>query len=353
MNRNYDLPTPIIDGKEAEALDVLTKKYLQLMEPSKIAKIGTKASQLIPEKMKKMGKDIGLTISEQELYSQIMTLLGSGFHTLEEHAAKYVISEKQIIKKVNQNTDFEICQLNEICFLRSYDVAKSVNAYKNQDILAATLEGGGTGALGFAGLPLNIALSTFLYFRAVQSIAMFYGYDVKNDSAEMVIASEVFTNALSPKTSDANNEMTNIIAKIMLMSQATAIKQTAKKTWTHMIEKGGIPLLLAQMRALANKSAQKALQNAGQKGLENSVFKETFEQIGRKLTLKNIGKAVPIASAVVGALMDTAQMKQVLTFADLFYQKRFILEKESRIANLMDNKKLFSDDVIDIEFTEK
>ena len=67
MNRNYDLPTPIIDGKEAEALDVLTKKYLQLIEPSKIAKIGTKASQLIPEKMKKMGKDIGLTISEQEL----------------------------------------------------------------------------------------------------------------------------------------------------------------------------------------------------------------------------------------------------------------------------------------------
>ena len=118
--------------------------------------------------------------------------------------------------------------------MRSYDVAKSVNAYKNQDILAATLEGGGTGALGFAGLPLNIALSTFLYFRAVQSIAMFYGYDVKNDSAEMVIASEVFTSALSPKTSDANNEMTNIIAKIMLMSQATAIKQTAKKTWTHM-----------------------------------------------------------------------------------------------------------------------
>ena len=237
--------------------------------------------------------------------------------------------------------------------MRSYDIAKSVNTYKNQDIFAATLEGGGTGALGFAGLPLNIALSTFLYFRAVQSFAMFYGYDVKNDSAEMVIASEVFTNALSPKTSDANNEMTNIIAKIMLMSQATAIKQTAKKTWTHMIEKGGIPLLLAQMRALVNKSAQKALQNAGQKGLENSVFKETFEQIGRKLTLKNIGKAVPIASAVVGALMDTAQMKQVLTFADLFYQKRFILEKESRIANLMDNKKLFSDDVIDIEFTEK
>ena len=117
---------------------------------------------------------------------------------------------------------------------------------------------------------------------------MFYGYDVKNDSTELVIASEVFTNALSPSTSDANNEATNIIGKIMLMSQAAVVKQTAKKTWTDMAASGGIPLLLAQMRALAHKSAQKALQNVGAKGLENNIFKEAFEQIGRKLTLKAI-----------------------------------------------------------------
>ncbi len=103
---------------------------------------------------------------------------------------------------------------------------------------------------------------------------MFYGYDVKNDSTELVIASEVFTNALSPSTSDANNEATNIIGKIMLMSQAAVVKQTAKKTWTDMAARGGIPLLLAQM-------------------------------------------------------------KKVLEYADIFYQKRFIVEKESRISNLI------------------
>ena len=103
---------------------------------------------------------------------------------------------------------------------------------------------------------------------------MFYGYDVKNDSTELVIASEVFTNALSPSTSDANNEATNIIGKIMLMSQAAVVKQTAKKTWTDMAARGGIPLLLAQM-------------------------------------------------------------KKVLEYADIFYQKRFIVEKESRIYNLI------------------
>jgi len=61
----------------------------------------------------------------------------------------------------------------------------------------AFAEGGATGYFGFAGLPLNLVLSMFLYYRAVQSIAMFYGYDVKHDSAELVIAGEVFMSALS------------------------------------------------------------------------------------------------------------------------------------------------------------
>jgi hypothetical protein len=115
------------------------------------------------------------------------------------------------------------------------------------------------------------------------------------------------------------------------MSKAAVVKQTAKKTWTDMASKGGIPLLIAQMRALANKAAQKALEKAGKKGLENSLFREAFEQIGRKLTLKFVQRAVPVVSAVLGALIDSEQMKNVLNYADVFYQKRFILEKENRI----------------------
>lgn len=98
-----------------------------------------------------------------------------------------------------------------------------------------------------------------------------------------------------------------------------------------MASKGGIPLLLTQMRALANKAAEKALQKAGAKGLENSVFKEVFEQIGKKLTLKTVQKSVPVVSAVLGAFIDTAQMDNILKYADIFYHKRFILEKEERI----------------------
>ena len=347
VSKHFDLPVPVIDQQELASLDFLTERYNKLTEPSKIAKLGEKAGQIIPQRIKDLGHEVGVSISEQELYAQMMDVVATGFKAIEEQAAKFSVSEKQILNKVNQcSTSCVITSLNEICLVRSYDLQKAVSKYKGQDTLTAAIEGGGTGALGFWGLPFNLVLSTFLYFRAVQSIAMFYGYDVKNDSAELVIASEVFTNALSPANSDINNEATNIIAKIMVMSQAAVVKQTAKKTWTDMAARGGVPLLLAQMRALAHKSAKKALENVGAKGLENSLFKEAFEQIGRKLTLNAIGKSVFLFSAVFGALIDTAQMKKVLEFADIFYQKRFILEKENRVHSLIGNE------IIDVGFSE-
>lgn len=350
MDNNYNIqtPVPVVDSKENEALDILTERYNKLIEPGIVAKFGAKAGQLIPEKLKTWGYDIGINISEQKIYAQMMNVIANGFKAIEEQAAKFSISEKQILLKINQcSPNYEISRLDEVCFVRSYDLAKLVSKYKGQDTFAAVVEGGGTGAFGFWGLPLNLVLSTFLYFRAVQSIAMFYGYDVKNDSAELVIASEVFTSALSPANNDVNNKAANLIGKIMLMGQAAVAKQAAKKGWANMAARGGIPLLLVQMRALANKAAKKALQNVGAKGLENSLFKEAFEQIGRKLTLKAVGKAVPVFSAVIGALIDTAQMKKVLEFADIFYQKRFIMEKECRIYTLIG-----ADTIIDAEIIE-
>lgn len=342
--KQFYIPVPIVNKKEAASLDALTERYNELIKPSRIAQIGIEVEELIPKKIRLLGMEIAANISAQELYQQAVDLIATGFKVVEEQAAKFSISEKTILQKVNTViSEYEITELSEVCFVRSYRLAKLVNTYKSQDTFIAFVEGGATGAFGFWGLPFNIVLSTFLYFRAVQSIAMFYGYDIKNDSAELVIASEVFTNALSPAQNDVNNEVTNIITKIMLMTQATVVKQTAKKTWTDMAARGGVSLLLTQMRALANKAAQNALEKVGAKGLENSLFKEAFEQIGRKLTLKSVGKAVPVASAVFGALIDTAQMQKVLNYADIFYHKRYILEKESRIKAIVDSDSIIID----------
>lgn len=62
-----------------------------------------------------------------------------------------------------------------------------------------------------------------------------------------------------------------------------------------------------------------------------------------------INKSIPFVSAGIGAFLDTAQMKRVLEYADIFYQKRFIAEKESRILLL---KEWEENSIIEAEFID-
>lgn len=337
MNDKYTVPSPILDDKETNLIEKLTTEYNKMIEPGIGKKIGEKAGKYIPEKIKGKVKEFGKDISEKELYMQMMKMVGEGFKTIEEYASKFSISEKDIIKRLNKKSNVKIEKLNEVCLLRSYDIGSVVSSYKTQDIFTALIEGSATGAPGFWGLPFNITLSMFLFFRAVQSIAMFYGYDIKNDPSEMIIAGEVFTKALNPSDDAIENEKGTLIGKVMVMSQIEVTKTTVKKGWTEMANRGGIPLLITQIRALAHKSAQKALDKAGKKGLENTVFKEAFEAIGKKLTKNVVGKMGYGIGAIFGGLIDSAQMKQVLQYSNIFYQKRFIAEKEMRVQMLVDN----------------
>lgn len=341
MQKGYNIPKEIVDTKEEQMLIALTETYNKMIEPNKASKVISKIGQKIPASIKDIASTTKDKVLENEIFLKSLEALGKGFQTLERYASKVTLSEKQILEIVNEIVaDNQISSLDEICLARGYDISKLVNKNKFVDIIAALVEGAATGAPGFAGIPFNLALSTFLFYRAVQSIALFYGYDIKNDPAELEIASEVFMNAISPKSSN-DSDLSNTIAKVMLLTTATSVKQTVKKGWTAMAEKGGVHLLLAQMRALANNAAKKAIEKAGKKGIEKTAFTEVFEQIGRKLTQKSIGKAVPYVGAVIGATLDSAQMVQIIKYADIFYNKRFILEKEIRINALLGYKSEF------------
>ena len=326
------VPKPIINEKEVAQMEKLAARYEKLTKQGWLVRQGEKAIEKIPEDLRKTVEHAFATISEKELIHQAMEYVAEGFKILEETAAKMSINEKDVIKKINKREDtFEIRTFDEIPYLRAYDIARVVNTYKDAHILTATIEGAITGVFGFAGIIPNLVVSMFLYFRAVQSVAMFYGYDVKNDPAEMEIASSVLVSAFSPKDDMSNNQLTATIGKFVTLSETTAVKQTAKKTWAEMAEKGGLPLLITQIRALANSSAKKALEKAGKEGLEKSAFKKILEQLGKKLSKKVVERAMPVVSGVIGAMFDTAQMKKVVNYADIFYCKRFIEEKETRI----------------------
>lgn len=46
---------------------------------------------------------------------------------------------------------------------------------------------------------------------------------------------------------------------------------------------------------------------------------------------------MPVVGSGFGALFDAQQMNQVVEIADLFYHKRFILEKEECVARILEH----------------
>ncbi len=96
-----------------------------------------------------------------------------------------------------------------------------------------------------------------------------------------------------------------------------------------MVEQGGAALAIAQIRALANGAARKAVENGGKKALEAESSRKRSPRLAED-DARGRREDGPRIGAGFGALFDTAQMKRILDFADLFYHKRFIIEKDQR-----------------------
>lgn len=344
-NKKYNLPSPLVNDKEKKLFEELTKRYEKLIEPSGIRRLGETVSGVLPERAKEIASSAKEALLEQQLYRDALEVVGTGFKAIQDRAAKYTISVSSAVKRTNKLTDEnEIVKLEEFCLVRAYDLSSSVDKAKGRNLIAAFAEGAATGVPGFAGIPFNLVLSTFLYFRSVQAIALSYGYDVKNDPSELEIAGQVFACAFGSNDIEDESgldavptEIGSIIGKIMIVTEMSAVKQTASKGWTSMAAHGGAGLLLTQLRALANKAAETALEKAGRAGLENTIFRSVFEQIGKRLTLDTVKRGVPLVSAAISAVFDAGMMKKITDYADIFYCKRFIFEKEANINLLIGN----------------
>jgi hypothetical protein len=184
------------------------------------------------------------------------------------------------------------------------------------------------------GLPFNLALSFLFYFRASQSTALYYGYDVHSDPAELEFAAEVTLKSLAPSADEGAQTLGGLIGKMMFAAEQSALVRGLGKTYAEMAGKGGAQLLYVQIRALANRAAKNALDKAGRTGLEAGVFRRLLEQVGKNLPKEAGKKMVPLFGAVVTGFFDSYYMHRVLKGANLIYHKRFLHEKEARVAML-------------------
>lgn len=289
-------------------------------------------------KVQNLSANLTIKISEAELIKQTLEVAGRGFFTLQEHSAKLTISKNSIINNISNKGNNKITEYNKICTLRSYDIEKCISGNNHKDLLLALSEGAVTGFPGIIGLPFNLTLSFFLFFRAVQNIALYYGYDVNDDPRELEFASSVVMACFSPNAEKGTETLGGLIGQMMLSANFDVLKSALRtKTFKQMAEGGGIELLFVQIRALAYKTAQKALDSAGKEGLEQSVFKQLLKRIGNMLPKKAAQKAIPIVGSVLDGLADTYYMSRILKGANLIYYKRFLFEKEIRVSLLLDS----------------
>ena len=99
--KTYIIPELIIDAKEEKALTTLTETYNKMVAPSTINKAMKKVGEKVPQVVKDTFAAAGGKISEAELFSKSMEVLGKSFQVLEQFAAKVTISESEILKQVN------------------------------------------------------------------------------------------------------------------------------------------------------------------------------------------------------------------------------------------------------------
>ena len=267
----YILPEPIIDDRECEEIDSIAKRYEKMTSPGVLAKAGKKAGELAPAPIKEIAGKVGKAakdtfngLTEQELMAAAVKKAAEGFGELEKQAAKASVSKEHVIQCINAGKqEQKISDISEICLLRAYDIAAVTAKERPQHMGIAFVEGGGTGAAGFWGLPANLALSMLIYFRAVQSVAMFYGYDVKEDPAELVIASEVFQRTMSPSTK--GNPATDYIGKVLLHWQGPRVRRERGR------EAGGQERLGGDDREGRSRARHRPDARAGQQGSPEGV----------------------------------------------------------------------------------
>jgi hypothetical protein len=346
-------PIPILDEKEKRLVKTLTIEYEKFVTPGPIARttneIQAYLSDKVPDIIKDTFNDSLKTMSEADLIKKAIEVSGKGFSKMQDLLANMTLNKSSIIgslKIYNKEISFE-----SICQLRSYDIEKLLNKQKKIDVGVGFSIGASTGFFGFPAIPFSLALGMLLYFRIVQNIALHYGYDVKDDPREMEIASAITMGCLAPNPKTQQEDLMALLGKMMLTTNLSSLKNSLarKLTYEQMAKEGGSQLFFVKVRALGHKSAQKALQKAGEKGIENQLLKKMLEQVAPYLS-KEVGKkSIPILGAFIGGLFDFFITEKVFRGANIMYHKRYLIEKEIRNNLLITTDFKKKEDILDYD----
>jgi len=331
----------IWDEKEYLRMEYLKVKYLKLINPSYFSKKITPIFDQVKKTVPQSGWiKIGNTITQSDFMSRAMSIVGKQFKEIETKTAIISVSKKDVLN-VHNRYHSSIVKFEDICFARSYDVSKMINKKDYEHLIWTTIQSVLSGITGISGVVYSTVFGSFIYFRAAQSIALYYGYDVKDDPLELEFAGEVTLIALSKIFEDKkSNHVANHIHQMMLTDEHSLKVETNKSTFSSVgqASRSASSAKLVTKRAvnMSEYLLKKSLSKSHKKATEQEVFSELFERLIGLASKSSGKKVVPIAGTLIGMIFDISDMTRLLKYTNMVYEKRFIIEKEMRINNTLD-----------------
>lgn len=204
------------------------------------------------------------------------------------NAAQWSVKQEAIIDEfrkaghdVRSPSDLESLDLEDIDRVVGYLGLK----YKG----LASVEGATTGAMGLAGIALDVPAVVTLNLRAIGEYATYYGFDVRLQQ-ERLFSMHVLGLASSPK--DA--------AKVAAMAELVRIGKDAalKKTWNVLEEHAFVQLI-----------------------------QKIAKSVGIRLTKAKLAQVVPVLGAVVGSGFNVYYTARVCDAAYNLYRERYLANK--------------------------
>lgn len=185
----------------------------------------------------------------------------------------------------------------------SDDIANNVH---NWAVSLAAVEGGSTGALGFAGLALDIPALMTLSIRTIHKIALCYGYECNTREDQQFILGVI-------QAANAGTEADKVNSIFLLQCIAT---MAAKTSWKKMAEKAAAKLTEEQVIALCEKYIAKGLLSV----------KDLAKLIGIHISKDLVEKSVPIIGGVIGAGCNSAYVNDIAWAARYMYSQRWLID---------------------------
>ncbi|MGM7702328.1 EcsC family protein [Pseudalkalibacillus sp. Hm43] len=199
---------------------------------------------------------------------------------------RIMLSAQAMNENVEVFEDIKDCRIEQLRYIAQHQVAKHR--------LLSFAQGGLSGAGGLLFLGIDIPASIAAHLRSIQVLALSYGYPI-NQPYETVLALRVFHAATLPK-------------------------EHQHEAWDKLMNE----VMQQEMNPYLFETEEVVADHKWMRHLVGLVGKGTVLFMLRKRLIQGI----PVMGMVYGAAANYQLSRQITDFANHFYQKRWLLEKQ-------------------------